>query len=226
MAIQHASIPDSQLHEPKGVVTATQNSSYFANGSGSGVWKKVGTETLKGLSGDGGNTGLKLVTDGTNGFVLRRDAAYGAMVINNNTANFAVTAAADSTLNTDTDYALFSGGGAPWTSENLFGITFNTERLIVPVNGVYRIDFWASVKSFPNTAAKLSVKYRINGTTFSTRHPVVKSNSAGDEDQLTGFGLIQLNANDYLQLYLASTHTGNVVFSDVNTTLSLVRQVS
>lgn len=41
MAIQHASIPDAQLHEPKGVVSAANKTTYVANGSGSGSWRKI-----------------------------------------------------------------------------------------------------------------------------------------------------------------------------------------
>lgn len=37
--VQHKDIPDNQLHEPKGVVSATSGQVYTANGSGSGVWK-------------------------------------------------------------------------------------------------------------------------------------------------------------------------------------------
>jgi hypothetical protein len=41
MAIQHRDIPDAELHEPKGVVTAPSSSTYIANGVGSGTWRKV-----------------------------------------------------------------------------------------------------------------------------------------------------------------------------------------
>jgi hypothetical protein len=40
MAIEHKVIPDAQLHEPKGVVSATSGTNYEANGAGSGSWKK------------------------------------------------------------------------------------------------------------------------------------------------------------------------------------------
>lgn len=38
MAIEHALIPDAQLHEPKGVASATAKTMYVANGAGSGTW--------------------------------------------------------------------------------------------------------------------------------------------------------------------------------------------
>lgn len=38
MTIQHSAIPDAQLHEPKGVASAVANTTYIANGGGSGSW--------------------------------------------------------------------------------------------------------------------------------------------------------------------------------------------
>lgn len=39
--IQHRDIPNSQLHEPKDITTALNRQLYFANGSGSGAWRKL-----------------------------------------------------------------------------------------------------------------------------------------------------------------------------------------
>lgn len=41
MSIQHSVITDPNIHEPKGVAAAAVNTSYIANGSGSGSWQKV-----------------------------------------------------------------------------------------------------------------------------------------------------------------------------------------
>ena len=38
MAIEHDSITDPEIHEPKGISTAGANRSYVSNGSGSGSW--------------------------------------------------------------------------------------------------------------------------------------------------------------------------------------------
>jgi len=158
--------------------------------------------------------------------VAKTNAAFGTMAITGNTNAFAVTAAADATLNTNTDYLLLTGTGAPWASENLFGgVAFTTNRLTVPVTGYYKIDLWATIVGWPSTATKISAKYRVNGGTFSTRHPMARSPSTTtDPAELTGFGHILLNANDFVQLYLASTVTGGLVISDLNTTLTLVHQ--
>ena len=39
--INHSTITDPYLHEPKGVSSAANGTAYMANGSGSGVWRKV-----------------------------------------------------------------------------------------------------------------------------------------------------------------------------------------
>lgn len=225
--VQHVSIPDAQIHEPKGVVTASAGYVYVANGGGSGIWKKVANDALQGLSGDAGVSGKKIISDGANGFIMRTDAAYGVMVVNGNTNNFAMTAAVDPTLNTTTDYVQYTGTGAPLASENLFGVTFITNRLIVPVTGLYRLDLWASVKSFPGATAKVGALYRVNASgAFATRNFIAKSGAAGDEAELTGFDLVQLTANDFVSLYLASTVTGNLIIEDLAFMVTLVRQTA
>lgn len=41
MTIQHRDIPEAQLHEPKGVSTASLGHVYVATGTGTGVWKDI-----------------------------------------------------------------------------------------------------------------------------------------------------------------------------------------
>lgn len=228
MTIQHLNIPDGQRHEPKGAGSAPANTIYAADGLGSGTWTKVKSINLQGSAGDGGSNNLRPITDGSGGFNLRTAAALGSMVITGNTNAITMTAAVDNTLNTNTDYILLTGTGAPWASENLYGgVTFTTNRLTIPVTGIYKIDLWSTIIGWPSNAAKVSVKYRINGTTFSTRHPMARAPAvATDPGELTGFGNINLNAGDFLQLYVASTVSGGLIFQDLNTTLSLVIQTA
>lgn len=223
MAIQHKNIPEAELHESKGVSTAVVNTAYFANGSGSGSWKKVGAETLNGLSGDGGVARLKVVTDGANGFDLYRDYSFGKMHITNNTTPFALTAAADATLNTSSQYVLLTGSGAPFANGTGDGVTFSTNRLTVGYAGVYDLNFWACLTGFPSNTAKVAMKFKINGTTFSDMKVVTKSNSNGDDGILAACDLIQLSANDYIQLYIASDVTGNVVINNSALTMKMIK---
>lgn len=223
MSVQHRDISDAYLHEPKGIVSATSNTVYVANGSGGGSWKPIDSTSMKGLLGDGGFAGKKIVTDGAGGFSIKTDSAYGSMVMNNNANAFTTIAAADTNLRTNAQYQLLTGTGAPWTSENLSGIVFNTDRLGIQTPGIYRADFTGSIKTFPSATAKVSVKLRINNSTYAVRNIIAKSNAAGDEEQITGFGMFNLAANDYIQVCVASAVAGSLVFSDFELTLTLIK---
>lgn len=74
--IQHASIPDNQRHEPKGISSATNKQVYVADGSASGAWSKVGPISLAGVS-TNGVAGQFVAVDGTGNFVLA-SAAHGS----------------------------------------------------------------------------------------------------------------------------------------------------
>lgn len=225
--IQHKDIPNAQLHEPKDAATASVGSVYVSNGAGSGTWIKAPSSSFKGLTGDGGVAGLRLKSDGTGGFIFVSDVVAGSQVITNNGINFPVTAVADTTFNTPSQFSLLTGAGAPWTSENLIGgLVFSVDRLTVPVTGIYEINLWSNIAGFPNATARVCLRYRINGGAYSTRKPTIKSAVANDVSQLAGFGLLTLNAGDYVQLYIASDTSGNILISDANSEFKLIRQTA
>lgn len=223
MAIQHKSIPDAELHEPKGIVSASSGSTYWADGAGSGAWEKVKSSRLEGLAGDGGIARLKVVTDGSGGFDLFRDYAFGKMHITNNSTPFALTAAADTTLNTASQYVLLTGSGAPFANGTGDGVTFSVNKLTVNHSGVYDLNFWANLTGFPSNIARVAMKFKINDTTFSDMKAVTKSNSNGDDGTLAACDFVQLSANDYIQLYIASDVTGNVVINNSALTMKMIK---
>lgn len=223
MTIEHKNITDAERHEPKGISTAVSSTIYIADGLGSGEWRKVHSTEIQGITSDGGITDLSVQSDGAGGLKFVNTHAHGAMIITNNAVNFPLTAVADITFNTPSQYTLLTGAGAPWTSENLHDMTFSTNKLTVTVTGIYMINFWANIAAYPSSSARVSVRYLLNGTTYSSRKPTVKSGGVGAVDQLNGFGLLALTAGDYLQLTVASDATGNLLLSDANSTLTLVR---
>lgn len=222
MSIEHVNIVDPNIHEPKGIVSAGSNTVYTANGASSGAWGKIKTPMLQGLSGDGGLSGLHVSTDGANGFTLTQQIAYGSMVITNNAVAGALVAVADTTFNTPSQYTLMTGASYPWSSENLNTFTFNTDRLIAGIGGTYLLIAYTNIGAFPGGTSKLSLRFRINGVTFSLRKPTVRAAGVGDENQIMGSGLLNLNANDFIQLYIASDTTGNVTIKDANLALHRV----
>jgi hypothetical protein len=50
--VSHASLTGSEVHEPKGIVSATLGTVYVSNGSGSGSWQNVGTSSFTGMVAD------------------------------------------------------------------------------------------------------------------------------------------------------------------------------
>lgn len=200
MAIEHASISDPEIHEPKGVSTAAANTAYLADGAGSGVWRQI------------------TYSDIANVF------SYGSMVITNNATNFPLTAVADTTFGTPSQYSVMTGVGAPFSSENLYNLTFDTDKLVVPYTGIYKVDVYMNISAYPGTNAKVSMRHLLNGTTYSSRAPIVKASGTGAAGQLTGFGLVSMTAGDSLQIALASDTTGNLLIRDFNMTLTLVRR--
>lgn len=175
------------------------------------------------MSGDGGNANRRILTTGDNGFKLVVDTAYANMHLINNTTAFPVTAVADSTLNTGSQYVLLTGPGAPFTSTVSNGITFSTDKLTVVTAGVYELAAWANISLFPSNTAKVGLKFRINGTTVSPMKVATKSNSLGDYGTLVAFDYVSLSANDYIQLMVASDTTGNLVLENFNITLNLIK---
>lgn len=73
--VAHSTLTGAELHEPKGVDSANANEIYVANGSGSGVWGKVGQLSLNGVSATA-SAGRFVATNSTGGFVLA-DTAHG-----------------------------------------------------------------------------------------------------------------------------------------------------
>lgn len=225
MTVEHKDIGDPNRHEPRGISTAASKTHYVANGAGSGTWQKTDSTELLGLTGDGGVADKHIVTNGLNGFKLVSGSAYGSMAITNNSTNFAVTAVADTTFNTPSQFTLLSGGGAPWAADIVDGVTFSTDKLTVPVTGVYFIDTYLNIGAYPSGTARVSIRYLVNGTTYSSRNPTVKSGGTASEGQLVGFGLINLTAGNTIQLTVASDTTGNLLIKNANVVMRLVRNI-
>lgn len=225
MAIQHKDIPESELHEPKGVSVAAANTVYVATGLGSGSWQKIGSEDIEGLGDQNNTEGLIMISNGQGGFKYVPATAYGSLVINNNSTGFPITAAGDSTLNTNTDYKVLTGTGASWIPDLTHNTAVTSDGVRVLHTGIYRVETWMDIVGFPNNMARLAMKYIVNDNEFSLRKISVKSNSGGDAGSLTGFGLVELAEDDVVRVAVASTHAGNIIFESGNVTITLVRAI-
>lgn len=73
--VLHKTLPDSELHESKGVASAPPSTVYKANGQGSGQWVKIDTSMLSGLNGPGA-PGQALLLDGNGNFTTGSTTSY------------------------------------------------------------------------------------------------------------------------------------------------------
>ena len=147
-------------------------------------------------------------------------SVHGDMIIANNATATAVTAAVDATLNTDSDYVKVTAG---WSLAHGDGITFNTDEIVVPVDGDYHISFWADILT-PSTNNFVGIKYAINDTPpYSTRKIKAQSQSANDYLNIAGMGIVtSLSANDTISVYIAASKTDNLVVEEAGLVVFLL----
>jgi hypothetical protein len=117
MAVQHSAIPDAQLHEPKGVVSASTGQAYIADGLGSGDWVKV--QKAQGAclkaSSTGATTGITTAYQAINNATLGGTIAWAT----NNNEGF--------TINTTSGYIQVAEAG-------MYNVTY-TASFIPATNG-------------------------------------------------------------------------------------------
>lgn len=142
------------------------------------------------------------------------------MVIQANATATAVTAAADATLSTDSDYKKITAG---WATGHVVGISFSTDKLVVPVAGDYYISFWATVK-VPTLNNFIGIKYAINDVApYSTRKIVEQAATANDYKNMSASGIIaSLAANDTISVYIAGTKADNLEVQEAGLTVMLI----
>lgn len=105
MSIGHKDIPDAQLHEPKGIVSAITKAVYRATGTGTGVWARLTQSDLDFSDKTKNRTGWNDVSDNQYTSGSPRALTSGARVqLTNNT------------LGTQTDVSRL---GALWASNQL-----------------------------------------------------------------------------------------------------------
>lgn len=215
----HKAIPDAELHEPKGVAGATSGDVYEADGLGSGSWNVPATHEPKGVdtalirqvyTADGLGSG-----DWSDTVI----STHGEMSITNNATATSVTAAADATLNTDSDYTKITAG---WAAGHLQNITFNIDKLVAPVTGDYKVTFWAAIK-IPLNNNFVGIKYAIDDNTpYSLQKLVSQSATTSDYRNMFGSAMVTLTAGQTVSIYIAATKTDSLVVEESGCQLELI----
>lgn len=157
---------------------------------------------------DSASEGQIYIADGLGSGVWRSNAwnTHGVMKIEANTTAEVTPTAADATLATDSDYTKVITN---WQAGHLEGITFNTDELVIPINGEYEIHGWANI-SLPSNNQRVGLKYAVNDSTpYSTQKLVGTSAAAGDIVNVSGAAIITLASTDTVSLYIATDKAGD-----------------
>jgi hypothetical protein len=145
------------------------------------------------------------------------------MAITANTNSMTVAAATDPTLNTNADYLLVAGTGAPWAADVLLDATYSTNQLTANTSGIYKIELWMGITGFPASNAKIAMKYRVNAATFSAQHATLIGATTTSAGTMSMSALVSLAAGNTVQVYVASSAAGSLTISDAQLNISLIK---
>lgn len=202
MAIEHKDITESNLHEPKGVSTASSGQVYVADGAGSG------TQELPKLEGQAAADLDQIpISNGAGGIEwdYHPTVTLGRIDLIDSSDTFAITGADIRLSASYTDItpsfsvAITSGGF----------LANGTNHLIIPRDGVYRISTWISVSSSAASSPTLAMDLNVNGVSAFPGSAIVTSlqKDANDVVELVGFGEGSFEAGDIIGLGFASSGT-------------------
>ena len=167
--------------------------------------------------------GQILIADGLGGTAWENTGirVQGEMLIVGNTTPEVTPTAVDPTLNTDSDYTKVI---TSWSAGHIDGgFVFNTNELVVPYSGEYRVDGWANIKCA--NAQKVAMKYAINATPpYSTRKLIGYSTAANDYVTVAGMAYVTLTANDTVSFFIATDIANDPIIEEAGLIMHLIEE--
>jgi len=198
--VQHSSLTDPNLHEPKGISTATADQVYISDGSGSGNWRNVSRTpgTGWGQYSNSVYTGSTYLTIDSTGVILPFDT-------NVNVTQLPIT---------------LTG-----STGSLMDLT--TERLLfVSANDIHSITLGFFIGTETGSAAyvDLSMYTSTDGTTYATlvgetTYPILKSTGGTVNQYINASSLFPVSSNmaTYGAKIQLKTATGDAInIKDIN----------
>lgn len=214
MTIEHKNIPESGLHEPKGVSTAAQYKVYVADGAGSGAW---GDAYIEGQANASAN---KIpVSDGAGGVTWKDPVHLVRTHCVGLAQAIALTGASIRTASSYTEITQYL------TQVLLIGeLTLGTNNgVVIAEDGYYDIACWTSITSSA-TGATISLLRTVDGVAqVSLAASLYKAKSAGDIATLSNSTVAYLTAGQRVSYSVASDTTTTLTLSDA---MFKVRKVS
>jgi len=188
--VQHSVLTGSNLHESKGVDTATNKTVYIANGGGSGAWAKVSPQSLSGLS-TNGSAGQFVSVDGSGNFILISGAHGQTDFFNVTPYSLAVVAGTPAKLAPTT-----IGGGIPQN------VTEGTNARLT-YTGADTLDltilYSLSLDQASGTNKDVTLAIYKNGV-LSNAQMICTTNS-GEKEVISGTTTVTATTGSYFEVY-------------------------
>ena len=186
--VQHKDLPDSDLHEPKGVAAATVGDVYVADGAGSGDWKGL--------------------TDSDMDFSDKTKNLYGWIDV----ADSIYTSGAPRSISASTRTQITNNAGAVQTDTSRLGTLWNTTLNTLQIddlNAAYTLRFNAIVKTTAVAGTPYVIDVELqsdNGpTVIAARTQVIKGGSHANNVSIAIPFYMGSFINDYdLKLYITA----------------------
>jgi hypothetical protein len=193
MTIQHKNIAEADLHEPKGVSTATSKECYVADGAGSGDWQKIEPAQLAGVT-TNGTSGDLIVVDGLGNFSLL-PAPHGEVTFYDLASPSVITYPSSATKVAPTTVA--SGIASAITEATTARLTY-TGNPSVALHISYRV----SLDQTSGANRDVLVAIYKNGSLLGGRS--VSTTQSGVKTSLAGLVNVQCVTNDYFEVYVTN----------------------
>ncbi len=197
--VAHSTLTGANLHEPKGVASATAGTIYVADGAGSGSWVDAPITSLQG--GTTGTSGMNVYSDGAGGIKVA-DTPHGSCTFVNTTTPNSTTTPTTFTKVAPTTVA--SGHGVEVTEATTARLTYS---------GLDSEHFGASASiSFGHTASAardISFALAKNGTVVASSEAFATCTN-GIKQSVSIYTDVDLTTNDYVEVFTKIAGTGDV----------------
>jgi hypothetical protein len=199
MTIQHNTITDPDIHEPKGAASAASGKVYVADGAGSGAW----SYPLTGL--DTALTGQVFQSNGSgNGTWVYPPAKAHAEI-------YMTTGTTTHTLSAGSAYTLLNPG-TEWTAGDTSVLTSTPSNGTITLvqAGTYYIDFWINFTTAAiASGSAYNFKYALNGSVGTRKSVVTKPTNGADKLTLASSGLVTATAGQTVSIFVAGDGTSS-----------------
>ena len=201
--VRHADLTGNELHEPKGISLAANNTVYVKTSGGTGTWKKIPPISLEGITANG-TAGDFIVSDGSGGFLFA-STAHGNTYFYNIASPYTLTVVGTGWQKIN---ATTTAGGSPQL------ITEGTNsRLTYTGTNTVDLDIVFNMSIDQSSGSNKDIEMAIykNGTVVDGSH-VISTSKSGEKLVMSSHADVEMATNDYVEVY-AKNHGGS---GDIN----------